>query len=170
MAVRFFRYICYAVNRHDICTDLNYSRIVMVKKATGIFLLCCIALSMGWLSCKKKEEPATQYTRMLGKWKKVRYATDDNANGALDEWEMRELPDGLSNTLEFKKDSTGTESATFSPDLKFRWFIGGDVGLLTVYNTGDSVGYKVVLLTSANLHLTTKTKLGLAGYYYDKTK
>lgn len=142
----------------------------MIKKASIFFLSGCIALSMGWVSCKKEEKVATPFSRVIGKWKKVRFATDDNANGVLDEWEVRPVQAGITNVMEFKKDSTGVERTTFSPDLPFHWFIGGDVSLMTIYDTGDSIAYKVVLVSSANLHLSTKTKNGLVGYYYDTQK
>ncbi len=145
-------------------------RIAMMKKASVFFFVGCIALSIGWVSCKKEEKLNTPSSRLLGKWKKVRYATDDNANGVLDEWEMRPVEPGITNVIEFKKDSSGIERTTFSPDLDFRWFIGGDVSLMTIYSTGDTIAYKVVLVTSANLHISTKTKNGLAGYYYDTQK
>ncbi len=142
--------------------------ITVAKKTLIISLIGCIALCIGWSSCKPKENITTPFTRLIGKWQKVRYATDDNGNGGLDEWEIHStLPTNVE-TLEFKKDSTGVEKGTLSPDLKFHWFIGGDVSLYLVYSSGDTIAYKVVTNTAANLHLTTRTKLGLAGYYYDR--
>lgn len=145
-------------------------RIIMVKKVSVIFLVCCIFLASGWVSCTKEKEPETPFTRMVGKWKKVRYATDDNGNGVLDDYEMRPVTQDIVNILEFKKDSTGVEYATHSLDLPFSWYIGNEVSLMTIYKTGDSIAYKVVYVSGANLHLTTKSNVGLAGYYYDITK
>jgi hypothetical protein len=133
-------------------------------------LLSCLFLSTGIVSCHKTETLSTPSSKLVGKWKQVRYATDDNANGQIDDWEIKAVDKSATNSIEFKKDSTGIESGTFSPDLPFSWMITGELSLMTIYNTGDTFLYKVTLVNAAHLYLTTKTKFGLAGYYYDTEK
>jgi hypothetical protein len=140
----------------------------MTRKYVSVFVACILTLSMGWVSCTKKAGPSSNYTRLLGKWKKVSYSTDDNGNGLLDSWEIHKLEANISSTLEFKKDSTGLETGTNSPDLAFMWSLNGEGTLVTAYDTGDTILYKLVSVSSANLQLTTKAKFGLAGYYYDR--
>lgn len=126
-------------------------------------------IAVSFFSCAKKEVVNTPYTRLFGKWKKVRFATDDNANGVIDDWEFVATDKNITNTLLFKSDSTGTEATTNAPDLSFRWFIGGDVSLYLIYATGDTFTYNVVENSAAHLYLTTKSKIAIAGYYYDRT-
>lgn len=144
----------------------------MIKIIKIVFILCSLLLAASaiMMSCNKKETIGSPSSRLIGKWKKVRYATDDNANGQIDDWEIQAVDAGITNIMEFKKDSTGIESATFAVDQAFTWLITGEKSLVTVYNSGDSILYKLVLISQSNLHITTKTKLGLAGYYYDTYK
>jgi hypothetical protein len=79
---------------------------------------------------------------------------------------MRKASTAVVNVLEFKKDNSGIETSTGSPDLGFSWSLSG--GLLKItYNTGDAFSYNVMLLNSAKLNITAKTSVGLAGYYYE---
>jgi hypothetical protein len=85
----------------------------------------------------------------------------------LDSWEFRNANAAVVNTLEFKKDSTGMETSTGSPDLPFTWYINAEQTLTIEYNTGDAFFYKITRLDVGKLQITAKTQIGLAGYYYD---
>lgn len=119
-------------------------------------------------SCNKGNNDTSPKARILGRWEKVGFATDDNSNGIIDQWERNSANTTITNILEFKKDSTGVEYTTQAPDLGFSWYFGGDVSLYTIYNTGDTFTYKVLLLSGSDLHITTISKLGLSAYYYKK--
>ncbi len=140
----------------------------MIRKTFFPLIVCCIVLSAAWLSCSKDKGPTTASGKLIGKWNKVQYATDDNANSIIDQWELHDLEPGRISTLEFRKDSTGLETGSSSPELPFRWFLTGELTLLTIYNTGDTVLYKIGAISNSQLQLTTKGKFGLAGYYYEK--
>jgi hypothetical protein len=125
-------------------------------------------LVVGVSSCKK-EDPPTTATRIAGKWLKVRYATDDNANGVLDEWEIRDVEGGVSNIMDFRGDSTGTEYTTGSPDLTFFWAINAEQSMIFAYKNSDTLLFKITRLNSSELFITTTGKKGLLGYYYNRT-
>jgi hypothetical protein len=130
-----------------------------------VFFLLCFGISVGFVSCQKSTV-TNPSVRIIGKWKKANYATDDNVNGVIDSWEMRKASTAVVNVLEFKKDNSGIETSTGSPYLGFSWSLSG--GLLKItYNTGDAFSYNVMLLNSAKLNITAKTSVGLAGYYYE---
>ena len=124
---------------------------------------------VGAASSCKKEDPPTTAMRITGKWLKVRYATDDNANGVLDDWEIRNVEDGISNTMEFRADSTGTEYTTGSPDLPFYWAITAEQSMTFAYKNSDTLLCKITRLNSSEFYITTKGKKGLLGYYYNRT-
>lgn len=124
-------------------------------------------LVAGGSSCNKNE-PSTVSEKIAGKWLKVKYATDDNANGVLDDWEIRDVEGGVSNTLEFRADSTGTEYTTGSPDLRFYWAITAEQSMTFAYKNSDTIVCKIVRINSGEFYLTTKGKKGLLGYYYNR--
>ncbi len=141
----------------------------MIKKSHFILLTACM-LTVAMLSaCRKDDGPGTPFSKITGKWKKAQYATDDNANGILDDWEIHDVDNTITNTLEFKKDSTGIESTTSAPELYFNWRVGGDVSLIMEYGASDTVNYQVKEVNASRLNLVTDTKFGLAGYYYRRT-
>ncbi len=130
-------------------------------------VLVCALLSL-LSSCKKNTDNNSPNARIIGKWEKTGFATDDNSNGIIDQWEKNPASTIITNILEFKKDSTGSEYTTQSPDLGFVWYFSGDISLNTVYNTGDTFKYKVLLLSGSELQISTNSKLGLSAYYYKK--
>ncbi len=127
------------------------------------------SILVGGASSCKKEDPPTLSMRITGKWLKVRYATDDNANGVLDEWEIRDVAGGTSNTLDFRADSTGTEYTTGSPDLSFFWAINAEQSMIFAYKNSDTLLFKITRINSSELFITTTGKKGLLGYYYNRT-
>lgn len=140
----------------------------MLRKICISSFIACLFVSMGLVSCTKQEKQPTTTSRIIGNWKKVQYATDDNGNGVLDEWEVRNVSAGLVNKLEFKKDSTGIEYTTNSPDLPFTWVVSSELTMVFTYNNSEPIVYKITRINSSVLNLTTKTKNGLAGYYYER--
>ena len=139
-----------------------------MKRLTILLLaLFVAAATVGLYSCKK-QGLETPFTRMFGKWKKVKYATDDNRNGVIDPKEIMVVESSVKNELLFKPDSTGVESSTSSPDLSFKWKIYDGTSVLIQYSANDTITYSISNISSVDLTLTTMTKLGLAWYYYIK--
>lgn len=137
------------------------------------FAVVCVVLIVSvfcflFTSCNKKDNDTSPNARIIGRWQKTGFATDDNSNGMIDVWEKNAASTVISNILEFKKDSTGVEYTSQAPDLGFVWFFRGDISLYTVYNTGDTFKYNVLLLSGKELQITTNSKLGLSAYYYKK--
>jgi hypothetical protein len=121
-------------------------------------------------SCKKEPTFLTASGRLVGKWKMIKFATDDNSNGLIEEWEFADVKPTLLSTLEFKADSTGVEANTNIPDLRFKWLLTSEQTLRFIYSFGDTVTYSVTRSTTANLHLLARTQYGLAAYQYESTK
>ena len=119
------------------------------------------------MSCSK-DKIQTPFTRMLGTWKEIEYATDDNGNGIIDSWEKQKVPSEVNHRLYFKPDSTGYETNTGAPQLDFRWRTYPGPTLLMEYNANDTVTYNITEISSVDLTLTTTTSLGLVWYYYAK--
>jgi len=140
----------------------------MVKRISGIAMFVVASCSMGLSSCARKEGPNTPFTKLVGTWKKVQFATDDNNNGQIDAWEISAVQPNITNTIEFRKDNTGVEKTSFSPDLDFKWSVVGDVSVLLTYNANDTLLYRLVSVTSSTLEMTTRGNISLAGYYYDR--
>jgi len=140
----------------------------MTTRSLISLLVACILLVPGFTSCRKTEKSPTFASKLVGKWTKVRYATDDNANGQIEESEQRNVPAGITSVLEFKKDNSGGEYTTNSPGLPFTWQINGEQSLMLIYGTGDTIVHKIALVNSGSLNLTYRSKIGLAEYFYNK--
>jgi hypothetical protein len=140
-----------------------------MKKGIKISLiLLVVALMFGVSSCTKKPGADTPFTRIQGRWKKVRYATDDNRNGVIDVSEVSPVAEGVDNEITFRGDSTGMETNAGSPALNFRWRITDGASVLVSYNANDTITYTIAYVTSNNLTLNTVTNLGLTAYYYNR--
>jgi len=131
-----------------------------------LFLSLFTVFALAVVSSCKKEKKQTPFTRVQGKWRKMKYATDDNRNGVIDTREIRLTESSIVNTIEFKGDSTGIEKTSSSPDLNFRWQIIGTASILIQYNSNDTFIYSVQNITSEDMTITTDSKLGLLWYYY----
>jgi len=140
----------------------------MTTKSLISFSVACALLASGLHSCRKTEKQPTFSSKLVGKWTKVRYATDDNANGQIEDSEQRNVPAGIKSVIEFKGDNSGGEYTTNSPDLPFTWQINGEQVLMLIYATGDTIVHKIALVNSKNLNLTYRSKIGLAEYFYNK--
>jgi hypothetical protein len=131
-------------------------------------IIIAVGFVAGVSSCSKDETP-TLAMRITGKWLKVRYATDDNANGVLDDWEIRNVEGGARNVMEFKADSTGIEYTTGSPDLPFYWALTAEQSMLFSYKNSDTILCRITRINSVDLFITTTGKNGVLGYYYNRT-
>ena len=141
-----------------------------MNRISHILLLTgCVMMLAPLSSCRRDNTPESTSVMLLGKWTKTQYATDDNANGVLDSWEIHDVSGDITNTLEFRKDATGVELTTAAPDLNFNWRIGGDISLIMEYGNADTISYHVDDISGSRLTLSTGTKFGLAGYYYVKS-
>ena len=133
--------------------------------STLFVLLVCVVCS-----CTKKQEAETPFTRVIGNWKKVQYATDDNGNGVIDQQEIRNVQLGVVDVMVFKPDTTGYEALSVdgSKDTsKFKWFVGGD-SLYVSYTAHFSVAYFISHVSTGDLEIITGDSLTLAWYHYNK--
>ena len=139
-----------------------------MKRNIVIFFTLFIATIVLVVSSCKRQAPDTPFSRIIGKWKKTKYATDDNRNGVIDQQEIFLVESGVKNELLFKQDSTGMETTNSAPALTFKWRIVSGASVLIQYSANDTVEYSITNISSVDLTLTTNTKLGLAWYYYIK--
>ena len=142
----------------------------MTTKTVILLFSACIFMASAASSCRKDEKQPTISSKIVGKWTKTRYATDDNANGKIDDWEQRDVAPGVTSVIEFKSDNTGGEYTTNTQDLPFTWQMNGEQSLMLIYSTGDTIVHKIALVNSKNLYLTYRSKIGLAEYFYNKQK
>jgi len=144
----------------------------MKKNMIILFALFLLFLSAGFISCTKKEAPNTPFSRILGKWKKTQYATDDNNNGVIDAGEIHSVPATLDDELLFTNEATGVETSvdngvTATP-LSFDWKIVGSDSVWVAYRANDTLTYYIAEVSSHDLQLNIVTQFGLAAYYYTK--
>jgi hypothetical protein len=139
-----------------------------MKKVNVIILSSALMLAYALLpACNKRQGADTPFARVIGKWKKVQYATDDNGSGKIESYEIHDVESSVNNVLVFSADNTGYETNDFAPTLNFTWNIAGD----SIYRNGSghlSITYFLAAVNSYNLTLTTNTNLGLAWYNYQK--
>jgi hypothetical protein len=137
----------------------------MRKNLTIFSLLLLFVIAVA--SCKRKEEAKTLSDRVVGQWKKIQYATDDNNNGLIDPYEIHAQEGNTVNEFIFAKDGTGTENNSNFPTLNLNWQVIGDT--LRISKTGHNVtNYNIEAINSYNLTLTTGSAFGLAWYLYEK--
>ena len=141
-----------------------------MHRKNSILSLSALALLLGVsvISCRRKDQLDTPYTKLPGKWKKVQYATDDNQNGIIDSWEIHSVESSVTNLLTFKSDSTGADSTTGSLNINFRWKVLHDDSVWIARSGHDTTVYWLAQLSGKNLALTTSTAFGLAWYGYVK--
>jgi hypothetical protein len=145
-----------------------------MKKYTSILLLPVMAMMIAGLgACAKKKEPDTTAGKIIGKWKKIQYATDDNQNGIIDAEEITNQPSSIDDELFFASSQTGNETTTINKNksevtvLEFDWSVSENK-LWIGYRANDTVTYSVVNINASNLIITTNTSRGLAWYSYAK--
>lgn len=137
-----------------------------MQKRTSIFILLAASM-LAFASCSKKAEPENLGTRITGKWKKTKFATDDNLNGRIDPFEIASVDANTVNEKTYNKDFTGTETNTNTPTINFTWSTVGDS--VVERRPGNSVvTYQVEAVNSSILDLKRGTSLGLAWYEYSK--
>ena len=139
-----------------------------MRKNVAILSTLFVASLFCISSCTKKEQPDTPFTRVMGGWQKIEYATDDNNNGVIDKQEIHSQPLGFIDIMVFKSDTTGYEATSFdnSKDTSyFQWFVGGD-SLYVSYKAHFSEVYYIQHVSSGNLEIITSTPTGLAWYNY----
>ena len=145
-----------------------------MKRYTAILILFALsAVIVGMGSCAKKKTPDTTAGKMVGNWKKIQFATDDNASGVIEQSEISNQPSAIDDELFFRSDNTGTETTIINKNktaesvLNFSWSLVGE-SLTVIYTANDTVAYAIVNVNSSNLIVTTKTSIGLAWYSYAK--
>jgi|GEM_PF-874164 len=143
--------------------------VAMIRNSLFVFILF-LCLAIGADSCKK-QELETPSTRIRGKWKLVKTATDDNNNRNIEDVEIIDVPKTLEDVITFEKDNTGVENTTAngikSLPLNFDWSITGDSVDIT-YDYHETIRYYLVSVSSGSLTLQTNTQFGLAWYNYNK--
>ncbi len=135
---------------------------------TILIALFILSAVLGVVSCTKKEQPDTIFTRVAGRWKKVQFATDDNNNGVIDQQEIRTQPVNFIDVLSLNSDTTGYQAVNydnFTDTAAFKWFVAGD-SLFISYKANLSLRYYIERVNSINLTIVTSTSTGLAWYNY----
>lgn len=144
----------------------------MRRRIVILVVLFFIFLFAGLIACTKKKAPDTPFTRVQGKWRKVKYATDDNNNGTIEASEIHAVPAKLDNEILFTNEETGVEttvdSGVTSIPLTFNWKIVGGDSVWVAYKANDTIVYFLTSVSSHDLTLTATTQFGLASYYYVK--
>jgi hypothetical protein len=145
----------------------------MKTNSTIFFFLLILSSVIVLTSCTKKQAAETPFTRMLGKWKLAKTATDDNGNNIIEGSEIHAVAAGQDNEVTFNKDLTGTETNIYngvaSPPLNFTWKITNeDSSIQCAYTGHDTITYYLVSVSSANLVLQTFATHGLAWYTYNR--
>ncbi len=122
-------------------------------------------------SCGKGTVDGSKSSRMLGKWLEVQFATDDNANGVMDSWEVHNVGKNVVDVMVFNKDSSGYESVHAEDSTMtypFTWvYLSGD----SISRSGighDTVTYQITKITSVNLTLMNYTVNGRVWYLFNK--
>lgn len=143
----------------------------MSKKIISYTLLLVLII-LGANSCSKKKGPDTAYTKLIGKWKLSKLASDDNNDGIIESYEIHPVSSQQDRELLFNNDAVGVEYDTYSGNaqvnLNFEWgVIAGDT-LQINYTANDTVKYTIVNITSSDLTMTTTASQGLQWFYYVK--
>jgi hypothetical protein len=143
----------------------------MSKKIIS-YILLLVLIMLGTGSCSKKQGPDTAITKLIGKWKLTKLASDDNNDGVIESYEIH--PESAQDDIEllFNNDAVGVEYDTYSgvaqANLNFEWsIIAGDT-LQINYKANDSLTYTLVNITSSDLTMTENSKQGLQWFYYVK--
>ena len=122
------------------------------------------------VGCKKDSNP-TEYDRILGKWKQVQFATDDNGNGLLDPQELHSVAKTYSDILAFNNDSEGLETVftdNVTTNYAFSWYLTAADTLQRNGIGHDTILYQIQDITSLHLTLMTTSKVSLVWYIYAK--
>jgi len=153
--------------------SFNYRQNLLKYMSSKRFLftgLCVVVITTSFTACKK-DTVGNSFQRMVGKWKQVEYATDDNNNGIMDPQEIHNVDKSYDDEIKFNQDSTGVETVIVggtTTNYPFTWmFTEGQ----TIQRNGvghDTVTYSVQSITSESLTLMTQTGYGAAWYIYAK--
>ncbi len=131
-----------------------------------------IVLSPGLGSCTKQKSAATPYERVQGKWKLIKFGSDDNLNGTIEDAEKHFVSSEQDNEVVFNADGTGVNSYAFnnvsSPDVSFNWKIITDGALWVAYSANDTIAYHLEEVSASDMTLTTQGAVSLEWYYYIK--
>ncbi len=128
-----------------------------------LFLILSFLGLIGFASsCRKSGEFTTISDRVEGKWKLARFASDDNLNGTIDNYEIHTDTSTRDYELLFNKDGSGINTNTIngvkSPDLKFTWYMVSYDSLRIAYQANDTLLYHVSDISSKQMTLTYTSK------------
>ena len=119
----------------------------------------------------RKDTLETQYTRIEGKWKLVKQALDDNADGTIESNEIHAVDPSIDDEIQFNKDKTGVETVTaggFATPYSFTYSIGAGNIIQRIGVGYDTINYYLFSVSSSDLELTVNASSGLAAYFYQK--
>jgi len=129
----------------------------------SIIVLLCIH------SCSKPSTLETPFTMLVGDWKLVATATDDNLNGVMDPEEIQSWPAANTELLKFNPDSSGNESKTYdniTTNYTFHWsFYNSFHEISRSYSSKTVIYSHLDLLTPTDMHIMTMDTV-----YYDSSK
>jgi hypothetical protein len=134
----------------------------MSKNSLAAILIFACLIRMA-TSCSKSSEYTTIADRLEGKWKLTKYATDNNLNGRIDNYEIHDDTSIHDYQYVFNKDGSGLNTSVFngvkSPDLKFYWSMISYDSMRIAYVANDTLVYHVSDITSKQMTLTSTSKL-----------
>jgi hypothetical protein len=144
----------------------------MRKRAKHTILLFTLLAGITWMmgmnSCTKQSTIETPFNMLVGDWKLVATATDDNLNGVMDPEEVQSWPIANTELLKFNPDSTGNESKTFdniTTNYSFHWsFHNSFHEISRSYSAKTTMYSHLDLLTPTDMHIMTMDTV-----YYDSS-
>lgn len=135
---------------------------MLKRQLAFVFVTLMMMLIIG--ACSRKKGPTSISDVMPGKWQLIKYGSDDNLNGNIDNYEMHDVVPGMSYEMIFNEDGSGVQSNTNngikSLDLAFNWHFLSYDSLRISYAANDTITYHVATSSSVALGLITTTQIG----------
>jgi len=142
-------------------------------KACSTIIFACFAIILISIldSCSKIEKTPTIADRLVGSWREIKYATDDNNAGVLYSWELKNINPSYKILYYFNKNNTGKQTNTINDSTyvyNFTWkILPGDS--VEIDGSGhDTIQYQIQAITAASMTLETYSNHGLVWYIFNK--
>ncbi len=119
------------------------------------------------LSCNKTENGGG-VTGLERTWKLTQIATDDNKNGAIDDYEKHNVATDVNDQLKFNSDGSGYQTVVEagSPVVyNFTWTYEAPT-INRVSFKHDTIHYTVISVSDSRLEIHSTIDTVLAGYVY----
>lgn len=142
-----------------------------MKRARYLSAFLFLVAGLAVYSCKKIDKPQTRLTRLQHTWKLVQTATDANANGQIDGFEIQSVDASFDNTITFNTDYSGKETVIangVATDYPFTWDMDAHMDTITRNGVGhNTIKYYLANISSIKMELIVGTNQGPVAYFYD---